>query len=319
MQSARHRPIFRQPAAALLAAATLLLPAIASAQSAPSATHQSGQGNAAQVPPAGSVGGMGDINLYPKRVVIDGRQRIATVGLYNKTAATGDYQITVNDMMMLADGQIVALDQVADPAARANVRTASQMLRWSPRRVTLHGNEAQTIRIMARTPPDLPPGEYRSHFAVIAAPPPDEVGFSIDQATKGTAGAKIGVTIVPRFGISIPIILRVGETTLVSGMRDPAIVTLENGARAMALTITRTGTRSSFGDIAVTAAGADKPVAIAKGIGVYTEVASRKVTVPFSPDADPRFLSSGAKLTITYTDDDSEPGKVLFKQDFTVP
>ncbi|MBU3994080.1 MAG: hypothetical protein KKA12_16255 [Alphaproteobacteria bacterium] len=303
----------------MLAAATLLFPVITSAQSAPNATQQSDQGNAAQQPPAGSVGGMGDINLYPKRIVIDGRQRIATVGLYNKTAATGDYQIAVNDMVMMPDGQIVALDQVADPDARARVRIASPMLRWSPRRVTLRGNEAQTIRIMARTPPDLPPGEYRSHFVAISAPPPEDVGFSIDQAAKGPSGSNIGVKIVPRFGISIPIILRVGETTLTSGMRDPAIVTLENGARAMSLTIIRTGTRSSFGDIAVTAAGVAKPVAIAKGVGVYTEVDARNVMLQFDPETDPRFLRSGAKLTITYTDDDFEPGKVLFKQDFTVP
>ena len=38
------------------------------------------------------------------------------------------------------------------------------------------------------------------------------------------------------------------------------------GGRAVAFTITRSGTRSAFGDIVVTAAGAKKPVAEIKGI-----------------------------------------------------
>jgi hypothetical protein len=33
-------------------------------------------------------------------VVIDDRNRTASVGIYNKTANTGDYEITVADMLM---------------------------------------------------------------------------------------------------------------------------------------------------------------------------------------------------------------------------
>ncbi|MCP5386264.1 MAG: hypothetical protein H6916_05530 [Novosphingobium sp.] len=272
----------------------------------------------ASSPPPGAVGGMGDLNLYPKRIVIDGRQRIATVGLYNKSVATGNYEIAVNDMMMLADGRLVNLEQVSDPAERARVKAASEMLRWSPRRVSLHGNEAQTIRIMARTPPGLEAGEYRSHFVAISVPPADEVGFSIENAVTGSSGPDIGVKIVPRFGISIPIILRVGETTLTSGMRDARVVTLPGGQLGISVTITREGTRSSFGDVAVTARGADQPIALAKGVGVYPEVNSREVTMPVDPEVDTRFLQPGATLTVTYTDDDYEPGATLFSQDFVV-
>ena len=268
--------------------------------------------------PAGSVSGMGDINLYPKRVVIDEHNRVASIGLYNRTTATGDYDLTVGDMMMTEDGRLVDLAAVTDTAAKARVRTASGFLRWSPHRVTLPGSEAQMVRVIAHVPPDLPPGEYRAHFSAIAVPPVDE-GLSIQQAANQTQATGIGVRIVPRFGIAIPVIVRVGQTTLTVGFTDISLGAAPGGGRQINFTITRDGTRSAFGDITVTPAGGRSIVAQIRGIGVYTELARRFVHIPIDPKADPRFTAPGARLTITYTDDDVAPGKVLARAEFTVP
>lgn len=269
--------------------------------------------------PAGAVGGMGDINLYPKRVVIDGRTRIVSVGLYNKSLATGDYEIAVTDMVMMPDGRLLNMDKVTDTEQKSKVKTASQMLRWSPRRVALQANEAQTVRIMARRPADLPDGEYRSHFVVISVPSEGEAGLSIEQAVDDQPNDGIGVRIVPRFGLSIPVIVRVGETTLTTGVRDIELVTLRDGSRGLKMVITRDGTRSSFGNVLVTAPGQNEPVALAQGVGVYPEVDSREIVLPIDPEIDVRALTSGMVWTITYTDDDFEPGAILFRQNFTVP
>ncbi|TCM19785.1 hypothetical protein EDF56_103428 [Novosphingobium sp. PhB165] len=268
--------------------------------------------------PEGAVGGMGDINLYPKRVVIDDRARIASVGLYNRSIERGEYDIAIADKMMTSDGRLLDIETVTDPVERAKVHGAAAMLRWSPRRVVLGGSEAQTIRIMARVAPDTPPGEYRSHFSAVAVPPEDS-SYSIEQAAGGQKLNSIGVRIVPRFGISIPVIVRVGQTTLTAGIENAHLVPLPGGGRGLQLTITRSGTRSAFGDIAVTAPGAKAPLAVLRGLGVYTEIDARQVTVPLDPAADPRLLASGAKLTVTYTDDDVDPGKVLASRDITVP
>lgn len=261
---------------------------------------------------------MGDINLFPKRVVIDERSRIASVGLYNRAAAPGEYEITVSDMAMQRDGRLIELATVQDEAARNAVHTASGFLRWSPRHVALPASEAQMVRIMARVPPELPPGEYRSHFTVVSVPP-ETGGTSIDEAAGGETGGGIGVRIVPRFGISIPVIVRVGETTLTAGFKDLALNTAPGTPLALALTLTREGTRSAFGDIIITAPGAKKPVAEIKGIGVYTEIAERAVQVLIDPATEPRFLARGTRWTVSYVDDDMSPGKVLARQEFIVP
>lgn len=304
--------------AALCLSLIFTLPSSALAQAAGQADEPADAPPAPAALPSGAVGGMGDINLFPKRVVIDDRARIASVGLYNRAAAPGEYEITVSDMAMQRDGRLVDLASVQDAAARDAVHAASGFLRWSPRHVALPASEAQMVRIMARVPPDLPPGEYRSHFTVVSVPP-ETGGTSIDEAAGGETGGGIGVRIVPRFGISIPVIVRVGETTLTAGLKDLRLDAVPGTPLALALTITREGTRSAFGDIVITAPGAKKAVAEIKGIGVYTEIPERAVQVLIDPATEPRFLARGTRWTVSYVDDDVSPGKVLARQEFIVP
>ena len=270
--------------------------------------------------PEGSVGGMGDINLYPKRVVIDRRQRIATVGIYNKTANPGEYEISIEDMVMTPEGNVFQLSNLPPGVSTERLSAAGEMLRWSPRRVALLANEAQTVRIMARPPADLPDGEYRSHFMAVSVPTDVDEGFSIEDAVGdgSEGGERIGVTIRPRFGISIPVILRIGETTLDVGMQDIALVQTQDGPAVMVV-ITRSGTRSAYGDMIVSAPGSSVPVAIARGVGVYPEVDSRRVVMAINPEYDLTQLRSGMVLSVSYIDDDYEPGVTLASQDFVVP
>ena len=332
IREAGHRPAFLTPGGLSAILAVLCVAPLAHAQggqlqSLPSAPAPAPASSSAAAPPSGpapgqppegAVSGMGDINLYPKRLVIDEHNRVASIGIYNRTTNTGDYDITLVDKMMTEDGQIIDMAQVSDPAVAARVKTSSPFLRWSPHRVTLGNNESQLIRVMAHVPPDLPPGEYHTHFSVVAVPP-DDGGLSIQQAA-GQAGSKgIGVHITPRFGISIPVIVRVGATTLTVGITDIALTPMADGKPGIGMTITREGTRSAFGDIAVTAAGGGAPVAQVRGLGVYTEINRRLVKLAIDPKANPAALTHGARLTITYTDDDASPGKILARQEFTVP
>ena len=94
-----------------LASAMLLLAPMTQQALAQSAARPAQAPPAAETP-AGSVGGMGDVNLYPKRVVIDSKQRVASVGLFNRAAAQGEYEISVTDMMMTPEGRLVELGTV---------------------------------------------------------------------------------------------------------------------------------------------------------------------------------------------------------------
>jgi hypothetical protein len=270
--------------------------------------------------PEGSVGGMGDINIYPRRIVMDRRQRVASVGLYNKMPFEGEYEISVANMVMTDSGQIIPFSNLPENLDASHVKTASDMLRWSPRRVLLLGSEAQTVRIMARPPADLPDGEYRAHFTVVSVPNDIDEGFSIDDAlSNGSQSAgNVGVTIRPRFGISIPVIVRVGETTLDVGLKDFSLSQTESGPQ-VSLTINRSGTRSAYGDLIVTAPGQDAPLVTARGIGVYPEINSRQLQLAINPEFNLSALTSGMIVTAIFVDDDVAPGTTLARQTFVVP
>lgn len=268
--------------------------------------------------PDGAVSGMGDINLYPRRIVIDQRQRIATVGLYNKIAAPGEYEISIRDMVMTSEGGLFPVGNLPEGVSAERLQPAGEMLRWSPRRVRLLGNEAQTVRVMARPPADLPDGEYRSHFMVVSTPPGVDDGFSIENATGNADGTGIGVRIRPRFALSIPVIMRVGETTLDVGLEGMGLTEADEGT-AISMTITRSGTRSAYGDVLVTMPGSAEPVAIARGVGVYPEIDSRTLSLQLNSEFDASLLQRGSILTVQFVDDDFVPGNILASRDFVVP
>lgn len=300
------------------ALATALLGGFGFAAIAQEGTAQSGDAETTAMP-EGAVGGMGDINLYPRRVVIQGRQRTAQVGLFNRTPNEGDYEIDITEMAMTPEGRLVALDQVDDPALADRVKSAKDMIRWSPKRLTLGGSESQTIRLMARPSPDTPPGEYRAHFLAISRPESSGGGMSIDEVISGRQADGIGVTIKPRFGISIPVIVRVGETTLSLAIENTKLVDLPDGRRALGLRLTREGTRSAYGDVRVFRAGENEPIVVARGVGIYPEIDARDVLLPFTLGEGVAPLSSGEELRVVFIDDDYDPGAVLAEAVFTAP
>lgn len=266
-----------------------------------------------------AIAGFGDVNVYPKRIVLDGKRQIKTIGLFNKTINEGDYQISIASFGMMPSGQILAFDNGLDPVVQARVKTAEQFLRHSPRRVTLRGAESQLINVMARAPSDLPDGEYRSHFVITAIPRELAGPTSIEQAAGETDAGEVGVTIYPRFGISIPVILRIGETTLDVGLSDLQLVKTSDGKAALSFKINRQGTRSAFGDIVIRAQGVEEPLVSLKGVGVYPEIDSRQLVVPLDRQADVARLTRGTAVTVTYLDDDAEPGNILAERTFALP
>jgi len=269
-------------------------------------------------PPSGAVGGLGDINLYPKRLVITDRDRLGTIGLYNRSPATGEYEITISDKIMMPDGSIVALTDDILQNAPPGYHPASALLRYSPKSVQLPGNESQTVRIVPRLPADTPPGEYRAHLTVSAVPPIAETD-SITAAVNGDTSSGIGVQILPRFGISVPVIVRIGTTTLNAGISHAQLEQSAESTWDFSVTLTRGGTRSAFGDVIVTAPGFAKPIAQLRGVGLYTEITSRTVRIPLDPAIARDKLHTGATVTVTYIDDDVTPGAVLARKEIRVP
>ena len=237
---------------------------------------------------APSEGGFGDLLVAPTRLVLDGRKS-AEVILNNVGQEPATYRISVEFRRMNADG---SLEDVASPTDRDKM--AEDMIVYAPRRVTLAPREPQVIRVAARPPAGLPDGEYRVHMLFRAVPPATPVAA----AAPGSQPKGISFALIPVYGVTIPVIVRLGNLQVKSSIDNPQLET-KDGKRSVALELTRSGDRSTFGEVRVLKAGVKDPIAIQRAVAVYTEVGKRRVSVPIDEKftGDPR-----GPVTIQYVE-----------------
>ncbi len=211
----------------------------------------------------------GDLLVAPTRVVLDG-SRGTEVVLNNIGSAPATYRISLEIKRMTALG---GLDEIEEADANAAEKAALAMISFNPRRVTLPPNQPQVIRVGVRVPEGTPAGEYRAHMLFRAVP---DAAPATDPAKPVTSGVSIALT--PIYGITIPVIVRVGELGASAQIGEARVEETVDGP-AFAFDLTRSGNRSVYGDIEVTRPGLAEPLLLARGIAVYPEVGQRKVSL----------------------------------------
>jgi hypothetical protein len=217
----------------------------------------------------------GDLLIAPTRLVLDGR-RGGEVILSNIGDEEATYRVTLELRRMTPEGE---LEPVEESAANLTEKAALEMIRYAPRRVILPPGEPQAIRISARPGADLPDGEYRVHMSFAALPkvrpvaPPDEA----------SPAQGISISIVPVYGITMPIIIRKGELEVTGALANPELEERAEGT-VFAVDISRSGQASLYGDLLVYPQGADDPAFVARGLGVYPEIESRHSAFAVSPE-----------------------------------
>ena len=214
--------------------------------------------------------GVGDLLVAPTRIVLDGRKG-AEIILNNIGDETATYRISVEFRRMNAYGR---LEEVAEPSETDKL--VEDMIVYAPRRVTLAPRQPQSIRISARPPQGLPDGEYRVHLLFRAIPKARPVAAKPDEKPKGLSFA-----LIPVYGVTIPVIVRLGQLEAKAGIANVRL-DQEDGKPVVAMDLSRSGERSTFGEVRVLKAGVKEPVALVRAVAVYTEVAGRKVTIPVS-------------------------------------
>ena len=231
--------------------------------------------------------GIGHLLVAPTRIVLYGGRGTEII-LNNIGEDVATYRISVELRRMTPDG---VLHDVTEPNAAEQL--AQSMISYAPRRVTLAPREPQTIRISARAPKDIQDGEYRVHLLFRAVPPPTPV--APPKEVKGVA-----FQLTPIYGVTIPVIARFGNLTAKAGIADVKL-TRQEGKPAVSVQLTRNGDRSTFGEVRVLKAGIKDPIAVQRGIAIYTDVGERSLTIP----VDEKYASAATgKVTVQYV----EPG-----------
>ena len=233
--------------------------------------------------------------VTPTRVVFDNRSRSAQVTLMNQGDETGNYRISFIRQNMTDNGKFVPVKEGEDG------KYADQMIRYSPRQVTLDPGQSQIVRLLLRRPRNLEDGEYRSHLLFQGLPNPKTTNIE-DLSNKNRKG--ISVEIVPIVGISIPVIVRHGELSANVSLTDVRVVTpdKQDGKPGLSVVINRTGNASVYGDfkaVFTPAGGEPTVVGQAIGVAVYATNAQRRFRIPLQ--VPPGFNLQNGDLHITYT------------------
>lgn len=230
--------------------------------------------------------GVGDLLVAPTRIILNG-SRGTQIILNNIGDDVATYRISLELRRMTPDGSLV--DVTAPNTAE---KAAQDMILYAPRKITLPVNQPQTINIAARAPAGLPDGEYRVHLLFRAIPAPRPVAAS-------TAPAKgISFALTPVYGVTIPVIVRLGSLQAKAGIANVHLVQ-DGGKPAVALELSRSGSRSTFGEVRVMKAGVKEPIAIQRGVAIYTEVAARTLAIPVNVKL---LASASGPVTVQYVE-----------------
>ncbi|MDE2596584.1 MAG: molecular chaperone [Sphingomonadales bacterium] len=219
----------------------------------------------------------GDLLIAPTRLVVNGGGSSQII-LSNIGNTPATYRISLELRRMQPDGDIL---DVPEAEANATERAALDMIRYSPRRIALAPNQPQAVRISVRPPEGLADGEYRVHMSFRAVPDAAPVAPA---PADGTPPSGLSIKLTPIYGITIPLIVRKGQLSGSATLANPQVVTTATGQPALRLELNRSGQRSVFGEIRVTAPGAKEPVFLVRGIAVYPEVTHRRVEVGLSAE-----------------------------------
>lgn len=211
--------------------------------------------------------GPGDLLVAPTRVVLEGRVRTAEITLVNTGSATATYRISLINLRM---DKVGGTKEIEAAGAEPGELFANDLIRFSPRQVTLEPHVAQTVRIQVRKPAELTAGEYRSHLLFRAVP---AAAPAVANPTEPATEVTIKLTAV--YGVSIPIIVRQGEASTAVTLSDLELVPPSGAEKEPTLRfqINRTGNQSVYGNLTVTfvpASGKPQVVGIANGVAVYT-------------------------------------------------
>lgn len=180
--------------------------------------------------------------IVPTRVVIQEKQKSASVILINMSNLTTTYQLHWVQKKQMPDGRLINI-----PSDSAEVRSASTLLKFSPHQITLAANRKQIVRIVLKEPIDFKARELRSHLSFLA----------LSDIEKNDFPFNIGPPIQSQFmkSFSIPVIIRQGDLNasakITSIKPRKAVVGMGNISYSSIITLSGAGVNTAIGTLKV--------------------------------------------------------------------
>jgi P pilus assembly chaperone PapD len=226
------------------------------------------------------------------RIIFDAQKRILELNVSNDSQDSAKYVLSFVQIRMTEEG-VMQWINTPDPGQKF----ADKYIRIFPRTVRLGPGDTQIVRLQLTKTDQMEQGEYRSHLYFKSLVPQKPLGAGDVKKDSG-----VFLNIEATFGITIPVFIRVGESTTKLNINDMKIETAANGSKQLKLTLNRTGNMSVYGEISVIHVapnGKETKIGVLGNIAVYTPNALLRQIIDLD-DKKGTDLSRG-KLRIVFT------------------
>jgi len=245
-----------------------------------------------------------DLLITPTRIVFDRNDRVQEVILVNTANEVRTYSLSWSELMQNeTSGYNILTD-----GDKEQFRTASEFLRFSPRRLTLQPGENQRIKLSLRRTSAINEAEYRSHlkFTVI---PNDLINGAQEEEEKDGVFVKLNLFL----NYSIPVMVKnsndVPNTSISNVVFQPK--TQEHPITKIFFNLSKDKDVSVIGDTTVyfKAQGSDEfsPIGYNNNLAMYHERNQIRANVTWTEELNP----GKGQLKIVYKGKKEFADKVL--------
>jgi len=230
--------------------------------------------------------------ISPTRVMVDQENRSATMTLRNSSSGSRTYRLSWEDKRATEEGSYTEVPEgEAWPSAQ-------ELIRFSPRQITVGPGENQTVRFSFRPPSDLASGEYRSHLLLQVIP---EISEPTSTLAGPTADGNVGVQIFMQMSFSIPVVARYNTGVPQVSIGEVKAIPVGSGnGLGLELIFNREGDASSFGNVSVEMQKDSNSqielIGKYEELSIFREVNKRRITIPLRDSTIPK----GAVVRIAY-------------------
>lgn len=206
--------------------------------------------------------------VSPLRVTFSDRDRTDQIILINQGNDRRTYRLEWIEQTVDEKGKYIVLEESAD------FNHASDLIRFSPRQVTLNPGERQVIKLLLRKPANLKEGEYRSHLKFTAIPSDMD-----DSDTSGGAGISMKMHMFMSY--SIPVLVKHGNEQP-SVRIGNTFLTQKDGKYSLQTELFKDSKFGMSGEVLAIQQmenGEEKIVARLNNVNVFHEVNRRQVTL----------------------------------------
>jgi len=251
--------------------------------------------------------------LNPQRIVLQDRERSASLKLLNTGDDMGRYQIFFEHKIMKEDGSIVNIENPEEGGPYAG-----DMIRYSPRRVDIKAGGTQTIRLAVRRPKNLPDGEYISHLVLKQIPNKKEDANANIDGSVAEEDKQLSLSVQPILKLAIPVIVRKGQLQTKADIDDIFPIKNEKGqVKDVHFTLHREGDFSLYGNVELFEKSDDslgKRIGFIRGIALYDPTVKRLVRLHLDEAQD----LSGKTLQLRFEENEKYGGSNVVEKDIVL-